>query len=77
MSEPPRISTRDQAVAAAEKFADRLREHAADRDLAGAFPREEIHEFGQTGLLAVSAGMAMMDPEDIKLVSESKNGRFA
>jgi alkylation response protein AidB-like acyl-CoA dehydrogenase len=54
MSDANRISTRDQAVAEAEKFAARLREQAAERDLAGAFPRQEIHEFGRTGLLAVS-----------------------
>jgi alkylation response protein AidB-like acyl-CoA dehydrogenase len=49
-----RITTHAQAVSAATKFAVALRERATERDLAGVFPREEISQFGRTGLLAIS-----------------------
>lgn len=49
-----RITTHAQVVPEANLFAATLRERATDRDLAGTFPRDEIHEFGRTGLLAIS-----------------------
>jgi alkylation response protein AidB-like acyl-CoA dehydrogenase len=56
MPEQPRapITTHVQALSEARRFGAVLRERAAERDLAGVFPRDEIHEFGRTGLLAIS-----------------------
>jgi alkylation response protein AidB-like acyl-CoA dehydrogenase len=47
-------ATREAVITRARAFAAELEKDAAKRDNADGFPREEIHAYGQTGLLAVS-----------------------
>jgi SfnB family sulfur acquisition oxidoreductase len=51
---PPRLASHDEAVAAAQSFADSIAEGVVERDRSGAAPHEEMGRFDASGLLGIT-----------------------
>jgi SfnB family sulfur acquisition oxidoreductase len=66
MSAPDRLATRlvthDDAVAAAQAFADSIAEGVVERDRSGAAPHEEMARFDASGLLGITVAHAEGGP---------------
>jgi SfnB family sulfur acquisition oxidoreductase len=50
----PRLASHDEAVAAAQSFADSIAEGVVERDRSGAAPHEEMARFDASGLLGIT-----------------------
>src|ERR1700744_4592401 len=51
---PPPLATRDEAVQAAQAFADSIAETVVERDRSGSAPHDEMARFDASGLLGIT-----------------------